>query len=95
MTDIIEKSLDVNIDHKVQMLPLYEFVRLRDCVFRTSIGAKAIAALKEFSFADRFKDLQNTLLYQPIHNRWNTKGSGLTVAFWNFYTAYWLWVIVA
>ena len=68
MTDIIEKSFDIDVYHEMKILPLNGFVRLGDCMFRTPVWAKTVASLEEFCFTNGFKDLQNTLLYQPVHN---------------------------
>lgn len=57
VVDIIKEANNVYIYYKVQILQLYHFIILCDCVLRWPIRSETIVPLMEFRFTDRLKYL--------------------------------------
>ena len=88
MVDMIEKSFDININYKLEVVPAGEEVCSGDCVSGSSVGPEPIAVSIEFCLTDRFQDLKDTLLNQPVLNRGNAKGPHSSIWLWNLHPAY-------
>ena len=72
----------------MQIAPLHEFVGCRNSVFYTPLWPESITVAAEFSLADWFHDLLNTLLYQPVPDAGYSQRSGGTIRFWDFLSSY-------
>ena len=46
-------------------------------LFTVSVGPEPVAILAEFCLTDWLQNLENTLLYQPVPDTWNTQRTGL------------------
>ena len=85
MVHIVKEAFDVNIYDNMKVACLHMLFSLSQCIFHTSVRSEAIACIAEFCFTNRLHHLQDTLLYQPVHNGWNTQRSGFTVSFGNLF----------
>ena len=85
MVHIVKEAFDVNIYDNMKVACLHMLFSLSQCIFHTSVRSEAIACIAEFRFTNRLHYLQNTLLYQPVHDSWNTQRSGFTVSFGNLF----------
>lgn len=72
MAHIIEESLDINVNHIMQMTPLHIFMNLSDCVSLASVRSESVAVVMEFGFTYWLQDLQDTLLNKSVYNGWYT-----------------------
>ena len=84
MIDIIEKSFNINIHNIVQVRFLHKRICLCDSVFCRPVRSKPIASVADFSFTDRFEDLQNTLLltnYEGLDPEMEQNASPLPIPF--------------
>ena len=88
MVDMIEKSFDININYILKVVSAGEKVCSSDCVPGSSVGPEPIAVSVEFCLTDRFQDLKDTLLNQPVLNCRNAKGPYSPIWFWNLHPAY-------
>ena len=84
----IEEALYVKFYDIVQIAVLQSAISGLDGVFHTSHRAKSVAVIAEFRFADRFHDLLDTLLYQPVPHTWYSKGTHGAVRLWDFLSSY-------
>ena len=78
----------------VQMLYLYQPHALRNSSLSGTVRAEPVGVLTEFCFTYRFHDLQNTLLYDPIYDSWNSQRSGLSIGLWYLHSPYGSWMII-
>ena len=95
MADIVKEAFNIEVNHMVQMLYLYQPHALCNSSLSGTVRAEPVGVLTEFCFTYRLHDLQNTLLYDPIHDSWNSQRSGLSIGLWYLHTLYWAWVIAA
>ena len=51
--DIVEKALDVYVYNKMQVLQLYHFITLRDCILRRPVRSETVAPLMKLCFTNR------------------------------------------
>ena len=68
---IIEETLDIELNHIMQVHTLEHSIGSLYGVFYGAVWAKTIAVVAEFRFADWFYDLLNTLLYQSVPDTWH------------------------
>ena len=66
MIHVVEKALNVELNDVVKMRHLHQRISPRYGMLHRSVRSKAITVVAELSFTDRFHDLLNTLLYQPV-----------------------------
>ena len=78
----------------VQMLYLYQPHALRNSSLSGTVRAEPVGVLTEFCFTYRFHDLQNTLLYDPIYDSWDSQRSGLSIGLWYLHSPYGSWMII-
>ena len=87
-------GFNIEVNHMVQMLYLYQPHALRNSSLSGTVRAEPVGVLTEFCFTYRLHDLQNTLLYDPIHDSWNSQRSGLSIGLWYFHSPYGSWMII-
>src|SRR5699024_10089269 len=73
----------INVDNNMKIAFLHMLFSLCQCIFNAPVWTETIACFTKFCFTNRLHHLQDTLLYQPVHNGGNTKSSGLTIPFRN------------
>ena len=96
MVYVIEKSLDVKLDNIAQMRLLHMPVGRGYGLFTVSVGPEPVAILAEFCLTDWLQNLENTLLYQPVPDTWNTQRTGLAwvTLLWNLFSPYSPWAVI-
>lgn len=94
MADIIKEAFNIEVNHMVQMLYLYQPHALRNSSLSGTVRAEPVGVLTEFCFTYRLHDLQNTLLYDPIYDSWNSQRSGLSIGLWYLHSPYGSWMII-
>ena len=73
---------------------LYQPHALRNSSLSGTVRAEPVGVLTEFCFTYRLHDLQNTLLYDPIYDSWNSQRSGLSIGLWYLHSPYGSWMII-
>ena len=96
MVYVIEKSLDVKLDNIAQMRLLHMPVGRGYGLFAVSIGSEPVTILAKLCLTDWLQNLENTLLYQPVSDTWNTQRTGLAwvTLLWNLFSPYSPWAVI-
>ena len=68
MVHIVKEAFDVDIYDNMKIACLHMLFSLSQCIFNSAVRTETIACVAKFCFTNRFHHLQNTLLYQSVHD---------------------------
>ena len=87
MIYIVKEALDINVNYNMKVAFLHMFFRLRQRIFNAPVGTEAIACFTKFCFTNWLHHLQDTLLYQSVHDGGNPKWSGFAITLGNLFSS--------
>ena len=85
MIYIVKETFYINVNYNVKVAFLHMLFCLRQHIFNAPVRTETIACFTKLCFANRLHHLQDTLLYQPVHDGRNTQRSGFAISLGNLF----------